>query len=79
MAPPFEFPAEVFVPLLRRMGADVNLILERHGFAPSGGGRIRLEVTPEFKRTVVRGAIVALRATADEPSSAASAASAASA
>ena len=30
----------------------------------------RREVTPEFKATVVQGAVVALRATADEPAAA---------
>jgi RNA 3'-terminal phosphate cyclase (ATP) len=36
MAPPFEFLDRVFVPLLRAMGADVTLTLDRHGFV---GGR----------------------------------------
>lgn len=38
MAPPFEFIAEVFLPLLRRMGARVEAHLIRHGFYPAGGG-----------------------------------------
>jgi RNA 3'-terminal phosphate cyclase (ATP) len=38
MAPPFEFIAEVFLPLLRRMGAQVDARLVRHGFYPAGGG-----------------------------------------
>lgn len=38
MAPPFEFIAEVFLPLLRRMGAHVDAQLLRHGFYPAGGG-----------------------------------------
>lgn len=46
MAPPFDFLAEAFVPLLGRMGASVNLELERHGFYPAGGGRLRAEVAP---------------------------------
>jgi RNA 3'-terminal phosphate cyclase (ATP) len=38
MAPPFEFIAEVFLPLLQRMGARVEARLLRHGFYPAGGG-----------------------------------------
>jgi RNA 3'-terminal phosphate cyclase (ATP) len=44
MAPPFDFIAETFLPLLRRMGARVSAVLERHGFYPAGGGRFVVEV-----------------------------------
>lgn len=43
-APPFEALALSFVPALRAMGADVSLELERAGFFPAGGGRVRLTV-----------------------------------
>lgn len=46
MAPPAEFLDEVFLPLLRRMGAEVALTLERPGFYPKGGGKLRLQITP---------------------------------
>lgn len=45
-APPFEFLDLAFVPLLRRMGANLELCLERPGFYPAGGGRIRLRTRP---------------------------------
>ncbi|MEM7204492.1 MAG: RNA 3'-terminal phosphate cyclase [Planctomycetota bacterium] len=45
-APPFEFLATAFVPLLRRMGAGVALELVRPGFYPAGGGCIRVTVEP---------------------------------
>ncbi|MGE3166673.1 MAG: RNA 3'-terminal phosphate cyclase [Planctomycetota bacterium] len=45
-APPFDFLARCYVPLLRRMGAAVEIGLERHGFFPAGGGRIRVAVQP---------------------------------
>lgn len=45
-APPFEFLAESFLPQLRRMGARVEAILERPGFHPAGGGRLRAEIRP---------------------------------
>ena len=46
LAPPCEHLAEVFVPLLRRLGGDVGVSLLRHGFAPAGGGRLELETQP---------------------------------
>lgn len=68
LAPPFEFLDRVFVPHLRAMGADVTLTLERHGFLPSGGGAVRLEVKPGGTlrpiELVEAGRIVARRATA---------------
>jgi len=45
-APPFPFLSRVFLPCLRRMGACVELTLERPGFFPAGGGRVVLEVVP---------------------------------
>ena len=46
MAPSADFINALFLPLLRRMGADVALEIERVGFYPTGGGRIVLNVTP---------------------------------
>jgi RNA 3'-terminal phosphate cyclase (ATP) len=46
MAPPFHFLERCFVPLLRKMGADVSLSLQRHGFYPAGGGEFVAEITP---------------------------------
>ena len=43
-APPFEFIDLSFAPLLRRMGAELTLTLERHGFYPVGGGLVRIHV-----------------------------------
>ncbi len=45
-APPFPFLARAFLPLLRQMGARVELTLERAGFYPAGGGRVLMEVGP---------------------------------
>lgn len=49
MAPPFHFIECTFAPLLRAMGAEVSLRLERHGFYPAGGGRILVAVRPVDK------------------------------
>jgi RNA 3'-terminal phosphate cyclase (ATP) len=46
MAPPFEFLTRAFLPLLKTMGADVTLKLDRHGFYPAGGGGITAYITP---------------------------------
>ncbi|MBK8408283.1 MAG: RNA 3'-terminal phosphate cyclase [Sandaracinaceae bacterium] len=45
-APSYDFFARVFVPLLQRMGAQVEVRLDRHGFYPAGGGRFVLRVSP---------------------------------
>ena len=45
-APPFDFLARSFLPLLARMGAEVSLELTRHGFYPRGGGEIRARIRP---------------------------------
>jgi RNA 3'-terminal phosphate cyclase (ATP) len=46
MAPPFDFLKTTYLPLLARIGPVVELHLERYGFFPGGGGRIRAEITP---------------------------------
>lgn len=46
MAPPFEFLEKAYLPLVRRMGPDVQARLERPGFYPAGGGRFTAEVRP---------------------------------
>lgn len=46
LAPPFDFLARAFVPLLKRMGAKMDLRLERLGFYPAGGGRIVAAIEP---------------------------------
>ncbi|MEG3181388.1 RNA 3'-terminal phosphate cyclase [Sphingomonas sp. LT1P40] len=46
LAPPFDFIARAFVPVLRRMGAQVEMRLIRHGFYPRGGGRIEVDIVP---------------------------------
>ncbi len=46
MAPPFDFLKRCFLPLLSRMGARVEVELERPGFYPAGGGRWSATVHP---------------------------------
>lgn len=48
-APPFDFLAKTFLPLVRRMGPRVEATLERPGFYPSGGGHLSVAIHPEPK------------------------------
>jgi RNA 3'-terminal phosphate cyclase (ATP) len=45
-APPFEFIEQAWLPLMRRMGAQVELALLKHGFVPCGGGLIEAIIQP---------------------------------
>lgn len=46
LAPPFEFLKYAFFPLVNQLGAKVEATLERPGFAPLGGGKIRVSIEP---------------------------------
>ena len=48
-SPPFHYLAGVFLPALRKMGAEVEVELVRWGFYPKGGGEIRAHVKPCWK------------------------------
>jgi RNA 3'-terminal phosphate cyclase (ATP) len=45
-APPFDFLARAFLPLLARIGPRVEVRLERPGFYPAGGGQLRVSIEP---------------------------------
>ncbi|MCA9169235.1 MAG: RNA 3'-terminal phosphate cyclase [Planctomycetales bacterium] len=45
-APPFDFLAKSYFPLLQQMGANVTASLERLGFYPAGGGRFHVSIHP---------------------------------
>lgn len=45
-APPFDFLAKAFLPLVNRMGPRVEAVLERPGFYPAGGGKFSVKVEP---------------------------------
>jgi RNA 3'-terminal phosphate cyclase (ATP) len=67
-APPYEFIAKAFLPLINRMGPRVTTELERYGFYPPGGGRLSALVEPASRlkplELDVRGEIRARRARA---------------
>jgi RNA 3'-terminal phosphate cyclase (ATP) len=71
MAPPADFLERVYLPLLARLGPRVTLTLERPGFYPAGGGKLRVEVEPLPSGSVLggvelleRGPVVRTQATA---------------
>ncbi|UXZ94187.1 RNA 3'-terminal phosphate cyclase [Pseudomonas phytophila] len=48
LAPPSDFIERAWLPQLRRMGADVELNLLRHGFVPAGGGELEVHIKPSM-------------------------------
>lgn len=61
LAPPFDFIAKCFLPIINRMGPTVEARLVRHGFYPRGGGRIEVDITPAPLRAIdclERGALL---------------------
>jgi len=67
-APPVDFLERSFAPQVARLGARLEIRLERHGFFPAGGGRVALTITPAARLTpfelVARGASRGRRARA---------------
>jgi RNA 3'-terminal phosphate cyclase (ATP) len=66
-APPFEFLAQAFLPIVNRMGPVAEARLERAGFYPAGGGKFRIAIHPARKLSrvdiVERGAVLRRHAT----------------
>lgn len=66
LAPPVDFLQRAWLPLLRRMGARVELNLNRHGFVPAGGGEIEVFIQPSQLlplQLMQRGKLLEKRAT----------------
>lgn len=66
MAPPYEFITHAFLPLLMKMGANIKIKLDRYGFYPAGGGKIRVVISPskldKKLELIERGNLVGMRA-----------------
>ncbi|WP_130620807.1 RNA 3'-terminal phosphate cyclase [Dyella amyloliquefaciens] len=45
LAPSADFMVDSFLPLMRRMGLQAHLRLERHGFYPAGGGAVLMDIS----------------------------------
>lgn len=67
-APPYEFLARAFLPLVGRMGPRVSIELARYGFYPPGGGQFNVYIEPAARLTPLtlleRGASLSQRARA---------------
>jgi len=67
-APPFDFLAQAFLPLVNRMGPQVSATLERPGFYPAGGGKCQITIAPATTLTRLdlptRGEVRAIHARA---------------
>jgi len=67
-APPFDFVERVLAPLVAGTGARLDLKLDRHGFHPAGGGKLRALIRPTAKLVPlvheVRGEVRRVTATA---------------
>ena len=67
-APPFDFLAQAFLPLVNRMGPQVTATLERPGFYPAGGGTCQVAIAPTARLTRLdlqaRGEVRAIHARA---------------
>ena len=67
LAPPFDFIARSFLPVIGRMGPTVTAKLVRPGFYPAGGGRIEIDIVPAALQPidcVERGAVISVSAMA---------------
>jgi RNA 3'-terminal phosphate cyclase (ATP) len=45
-APPFDFLARTYLPLVSRLGPSLKIKLHRHGFYPAGGGNLTVTLQP---------------------------------
>ncbi len=45
-SPPYHYISEVFIPMLRRLGIKIDASIEKYGFYPKGGGRVRFMIMP---------------------------------
>ena len=53
-APPFDFLAKAFLPVVNSMGATVAAELRRPGFYPAGGGRLDVTIEPSERLSPIR-------------------------
>jgi RNA 3'-terminal phosphate cyclase (ATP) len=64
-APPFDFLAKTYLPLVNHLGPRVEACLERPGFYPAGGGCFTVQIQPVAQlgrlELVERGEIIARR------------------
>jgi RNA 3'-terminal phosphate cyclase (ATP) len=64
-SPSCHFLAEVFIPLLSRIGIEIKFAIESYGFYPKGGGTVKAEISPASSiqplHSTDRGKLLGLR------------------
>lgn len=48
-AMPYDFFAQVLIPQLKKFCKKINVSIIKRGYYPAGGGKIEIEITPEYK------------------------------
>ncbi len=48
MSPPFDYIYAVFIPALKKLGVTIGASIESYGFYPKGGGKILVQIRPEY-------------------------------
>ena len=67
LAPPFDFLANAFLPLINKLGPTLSAELVRPGFYPAGGGKCLLHIQPAPLKPLellTRGTLLSRRVTA---------------
>jgi RNA 3'-terminal phosphate cyclase (ATP) len=64
-SPTYHYIAEVFIPMLNRIGIKVDCSINRYGFYPKGGGEVKFRIFPAERlkglNLVSRGNLVSIR------------------
>ncbi|MHA1596292.1 MAG: RNA 3'-terminal phosphate cyclase [Candidatus Asgardarchaeia archaeon] len=53
-SPPIDYMRFVFLPIIRKMGADIDIELIRRGHYPKGGGKVRVHVNPSDRLKAIK-------------------------
>lgn len=53
-SPPLDFFAKVFLPWIRRLGGQADLLSHRRGYYPRGGGEVEISVQPTASWSLLR-------------------------
>lgn len=63
-SPSFHYLKTVFAPFLKKIGIEIQLMIDSYGFYPKGGGTVRAVIFPSYKPTPLRiterGAMISL-------------------
>jgi RNA 3'-terminal phosphate cyclase (ATP) len=64
-SPTYQYISEVFLPMLKRIGVEVESVIRRYGFYPKGGGEVSFMIYPsktiESLQLIEKGGLLSLR------------------